>query len=253
VKLSQQVQKRNLHWNGIVLLWGPPGTGKSTLCRAIAHKLSIRLNKTFPSSKLIEIDAHSLYSKYFGESAKLVTSLFARLTREITASPGTFFFVLIDEVESLACSRDSSAQSGTTEPRDSMRAVNALLTAIDRLRDMPNFVVLCTSNLVHAMDVAFLDRLDFKWYISLPGHEARYEILRMGLVDLVKIGAVNFFGFPGQGAERTQHEKEHQAEDLVPPWTIMQLRYINDRLSPAWRVWSMAEKCAVCGCLFIPS
>lgn len=134
-------------WNRVVLLHGPPGTGKTSLCRALAQKLSIRLAERFPRVRLVEINAHGLFSKWFAESGKLVARLFERL-EEIVADPRLLACVLVDEVESLAHAR-RAALSGL-EPSDSIRAVNALLTQLDRLRRRPNALVLTTSNVTGA-------------------------------------------------------------------------------------------------------
>lgn len=64
--------------------------------------------------------------------------------------------VLIDEVESLTAAR-KAAVSGS-EPSDAVRVVNAVLTAIDALRTRPNVLLLTTSNVCEAIDVAFVDR-----------------------------------------------------------------------------------------------
>ena len=53
-----------------------PGTGKTSLCKALAQKLAIRLSDRYNYGQLIEINAHSLFSKWFSESGKLVMKLF---------------------------------------------------------------------------------------------------------------------------------------------------------------------------------
>lgn len=142
-------------FNGLVLLWGPPGSGKSSLCRALAQNLSVRFKEAFPYAILLELDSHAMHSKYFGESARLVQETFDRITRILSSEPAPLVCVLIDEVESLASSREQSAGRGG-EPKDAMRALNALLTAMDRMRDHHNLLVFCTSNIVSAMVRAFL-------------------------------------------------------------------------------------------------
>ena len=83
--------------NHVILLHGPPGTGKTSLCKALAHKLSIRLGGRYPSAQLIEINAHSLFSRWFSESGKLVHKLFAHI-REMVEDEDCLVMLLIDEV-----------------------------------------------------------------------------------------------------------------------------------------------------------
>ncbi|KAI0721851.1 P-loop containing nucleoside triphosphate hydrolase protein [Cerioporus squamosus] len=174
-------------WNRVVLLHGPPGTGKTSLCRALAQKLSIRLSHRYSHARLLEINSHSLFSRWFSESGKLVQKLFSNIM-EMVEDEETFVIVLIDEVESLTAAR-AGAMAGT-EPSDALRVVNALLTQLDKLKHKKNCLVMSTSNLATAIDSAFVDRADIVQYVDLPPREAIYEILRGCLAELVKKGIV---------------------------------------------------------------
>lgn len=167
-------------WNRVVLLHGPPGTGKTSLCRALAQKLSIRLSHRYTQARLLEINSHSLFSRWFSESGKLVQRLFSNIT-EMVEDEDCFVVVLIDEVESLTAAR-AGAMAGT-EPSDGLRVVNALLTQLDKLKHRKNVFVMSTSNLAKAIDSAFVDRADIIQYIDLPPREAIYEILRGALCE----------------------------------------------------------------------
>ncbi|KAF8583975.1 P-loop containing nucleoside triphosphate hydrolase protein [Ramaria rubella] len=180
-------------WNRVVLLHGPPGTGKTSLSRALAQKLSIRLSSRYSHARLLEINSHSLFSRWFSESGKLVQKLFSSVN-DLCEEEDCFVVVLIDEVESLTAAR-AGAMAGT-EPSDALRVVNALLTQLDRLRHRKNVLVMSTSNLAKAIDSAFIDRADIVQYVDLPPREAIYEILRTCLVELMKKGIVSPLDVP---------------------------------------------------------
>ncbi|EIW82235.1 AAA-domain-containing protein [Coniophora puteana RWD-64-598 SS2] len=176
------VDSNLVSWNRVVLLHGPPGTGKTSLCRALAQKLSIRMSHRYSQSRLLEINSHSLFSRWFSESGKLVQRLFNNIN-EMIEDEDCFVVVLIDEVESLTAAR-AGAMAGT-EPSDGLRVVNALLTQLDKLRQKKNVLVMSTSNLAKAIDSAFVDRADIVQYVDLPPREAIYEILRSSICEFV--------------------------------------------------------------------
>jgi pachytene checkpoint protein 2 len=114
-------------------------------------------------------------------------SLFAHIG-ELVADEDSLVFLLIDEVESLTAAR-RAAVSGS-EPSDAVRVVNAVLTAIDSFRTRRNVLLLTTSNVSEAIDVAFVDRADIKAHVGPPGAVARYDILASCVGELVRVGLV---------------------------------------------------------------
>jgi SpoVK/Ycf46/Vps4 family AAA+-type ATPase len=209
---DKKVDTNLISLNRVMLLYGPPGTGKTSLCKALAQKLSIRLASRYPQTLLVEINAHSLFSKWFSESGKLVMRLFKKI-HDLVDDPDTFVCILIgmhlmeyffggsffilDEVESLTAARQAALSN--SEPSDSIRVVNAILTQLDLLKTRKNVLIMTTSNITEAIDLAFLDRVDIKQFIGPPSHAARLKILcdcigelhRVGLLDcpLVRISS----------------------------------------------------------------
>jgi nicotinamide riboside kinase len=172
----------------MVLLYGPPGTGKTTLCKSLAQKLSIRMRHQYAQTILVEINSHSLFSKWFSESGKLIQRLFTFI-EEYVSDPSTLVCILIDEVESLAMSRSGAISSN--EPADSVRAVNALLTQLDKLSRRHNVLLLTTTNITRAIDDAFLDRADMRRFVSFPQTQGRYEVLRSCVTEMLTKGILS--------------------------------------------------------------
>jgi len=171
----------------MALIYGPPGTGKTSICKALAQKVYIRNSDSYSSGVLLEINAHSLFSKWFSESGKLVMKLFDHVT-EIAEDNECFVCILIDEVESMASARSASVRSN--EPSDAVRVVNAVLTSLDALRRRPNVLVLCTSNMLDSIDPAFMDRVDLQVFLGPPPLAARYQIVHSCLTELMVKGII---------------------------------------------------------------
>ncbi|XP_063113984.1 pachytene checkpoint protein 2 homolog isoform X1 [Cavia porcellus] len=180
---DKNVDSNLITWNRVVLLHGPPGTGKTSLCKALAQKLTIRLSSRYRYGQLIEINSHSLFSKWFSESGKLVTRMFQKI-QDLIDDKEALVFVLIDEVESLTAARNA-CRAGA-EPSDAIRVVNAVLTQIDQIKRHSNVVILTTSNITEKIDVAFVDRADIKQYVGPPSAAAIFRIYLSCLEELMK-------------------------------------------------------------------
>jgi MoxR-like ATPase len=171
----------------LILLYGPPGTGKTTLCQGLAQKISIRLNSFYKRTKLVQIKAAALLSKYYSESAKQIDKIFSSLQQMCEDDPEEFICILIDEVETIAIAREASGHGASQE---SLRATNAFLTGLDRTKRYPNIVFLCTSNMVQSLDAAFLDRCGLKIEVGLPSLASQYAIIRGRIQKLMARGIV---------------------------------------------------------------
>ncbi|MEU7927222.1 AAA family ATPase [Micromonospora sp. NPDC049801] len=162
-----------------VLLYGPPGCGKTYLVTALAG--SGRAN-------VLSVKGAELLSKWVGESERAVRELFRR-ARE--AAPTLIF---LDEVDALAPVRGQATDGGTTD-----RVVAALLTELDGVEALRNVVVVGATNRPDLVDPALLrpGRLGRLVYVPPPDGAARAEILRAASrnvplasdVDLAALGA----------------------------------------------------------------
>lgn len=126
-------------------------------------------------------NSHSLFSKWYSESGKLVMKMFQQI-QEVIEMESYLVCVLIDEVESIAYARGNIS---TNEPSDSVRVVNSVLTQLDRIRKYPNVLIITTSNLTSSIDLAFLDRADIVSFVGEPSADAVYKILTSSIIELV--------------------------------------------------------------------
>eukprot|EP01134_Creolimax_fragrantissima_P004216 CFRG4216T1 len=147
-----------------VLLYGPPGNGKTMLAKAVAHEAK---------AKFFNISASSLVSKWMGESEKLVRTLFAMATE---LAPSVIF---IDEIDSLLSVRSSN------EHEASRRLKTEILVCFDGVgsAQTQQVLVMGATNRPFDLDEAGLRRLPKRVYIPLPDHGTRLALLQRLLCD----------------------------------------------------------------------
>lgn len=152
-----------------VLLWGPPGCGKTLLAKAVARE---------SRANFISVKGPELLNKYVGESERAVRQVFSRAR---ASSPCVIFF---DELDALVPRRDDALSES------SARVVNTLLTELDGLDARKGVYVIAATNRPDMIDPAMVrpGRLDKLLYVDLPGGDERAEILRT-LVRGVPLGA----------------------------------------------------------------
>jgi transitional endoplasmic reticulum ATPase len=143
-----------------VLLYGPPGGGKTFLVRALAGTGAL---------SVFAVKGAELLDKWVGESERAVRELFRRAAE---ASPSLVF---LDEIDALAPRRGQSGDSGVSD-----RVVAALLTELDGVEPLRDVVVLGATNRPDLVDPALLrpGRLERLVYVPPPDAEARADILR---------------------------------------------------------------------------
>ncbi len=167
--------------HGLVVLAGPPGTGKTTLAGGLADQAARELGGE--GLLCVEIDAHSFPSQLLGESQRGVARLFERTLPDLAAR-GRPTIVLLDEVESLAVSRRGASLE--TNPVDVHRATDAVLAGIDEVaRRCPNVMFVATTNRRAGVDAAFLSRADLVEELGLPDASAVRRILRDTIAGVV--------------------------------------------------------------------
>lgn len=166
--------------HGMLLLSGPPGTGKTTLARGLANQVAKAL-KSSGKTRYLQIDPHAMAGASLGKSQNQVARLFDSVIAERAALAPCI--VLLDEVETIAADRQKLSLEAN--PIDVHRATDAALAGIDVLcRQHRNVLLIATTNFPKALDRAFLSRADCVEDIGLPSDAARRDIIEDALSHL---------------------------------------------------------------------
>jgi pachytene checkpoint protein 2 len=186
LKHRARIDAVRLPVHGLIVLAGPPGTGKTTLAGGLADQAARALGE---GVLFVEIDPHAFPSQMLGESQRSVARLFDRTLPDL-AQRGRPTIVLLDEVESLAVNRTGASLE--TNPVDVHRATDAVLAGVDQVaRACPNLTFVATTNHAVGVDAAFLSRADLVEDIALPNAAAVEQILRDTLEQVVGSDRLN--------------------------------------------------------------
>ncbi len=158
-----------------ILLYGPPGCGKTLIAKAVAHSLAVQSAERTGSEEVrsyfLNIKGPELLNKYVGETERHIRLIFARAREK--ANDGTPVVVFFDEMESLFRTRGSGVSSDVETT-----IVPQLLAEIDGVERLDNVIVIGASNREDMIDPAILrpGRLDVKIKIHRPDAEAARDI-----------------------------------------------------------------------------
>ena len=193
-----------------VLLYGPPGCGKTLIAKAVANSLAKKIatargdDAKEAKSYFLNIKGPELLNKFVGETERHIRLIFQRAREK--ASEGTPVIVFFDEMDSIFRTRGSGVSSDVETT-----VVPQLLSEIDGVEGLENVIVIGASNREDMIDPAILrpGRLDVKIKIERPDAESAIDIFSKYLVEELPVHAddLNEFGGDRTACINTMIEK----------------------------------------------
>ncbi len=196
-----------------VLLYGPPGCGKTLIAKAVAASLAKKVSERTGEegrSYFLNIKGPELLNKYVGETERHIRLVFQRAREK--ASEGTPVIVFFDEMDSLFRTRGSGVSSDVENT-----IVPQLLSEIDGVEGLENVLVIGASNREDMIDPAILrpGRLDVKIKIERPDAESARDIFSKYLTPNLPLHADDLAEWDGDRAGlRQRHDPTHGRADV---------------------------------------
>lgn len=197
-----------------ILLYGPPGCGKTLIAKAVANSLAKQVQRVSggdekATSYFLNIKGPELLNKYVGETERHIRLVFQRAREK--ASEGTPVIVFFDEMDSIFRTRGSGVSSDVENT-----IVPQLLSEIDGVEGLENVIVIGASNREDMIDPAILrpGRLDVKIKIERPDAEAARDIFSKYLVAGLPIHTDDLAEHGGDAASTVDAMIQHTVERM---------------------------------------